>query len=147
MFGPSHIIPAQDSSISSFHHPEISEQPFCGSPTPSFQGDSTNLKTSMMGGFQDDHTRILECINSNRVSLEPPLNMNDTTPRASSNLPSSLPPVTRHMSLYANRAAPRFKPYQLGGRFPTALENRFTAKFILPHNEGDINLIDVHQVY
>jgi hypothetical protein len=100
-----------------------------------------------MSGFQDDHSRILECINSNRVSLEPPPNMKGTTPRASSNIPSSLPPVTRHMALYANRAAPRFRPYQLGGRFPTALENRFATKFILKHNEADVSLIDVHQVY
>ncbi|KAG1727546.1 hypothetical protein EDD22DRAFT_853402 [Suillus occidentalis] len=71
--------------------------------------------------------------------------MNDTTPRASSKIPRSLPPVTRHMALYANRAAPRFKPYQLGGRFPTALENRFTTKYILKHNDADISLIDVHQ--
>lgn len=57
-----------------------------------------------------------------------------------------LPPVVHHMSCYAKRSRPRFRPYQLGGNTPTALEHRFTSKYLLKRSEADMSLVDVQKV-
>lgn len=59
---------------------------------------------------------------------------------------TGLPPVTSHMSYYAHRASSRFKPYEIRGHAPTALETRFAMKNILKTSTVDLSEIDVHQV-
>lgn len=83
--------------------------------------------------------RIMEPLPSNQKSLATYEDSdNYATPR--------LPPVLQHMSCYARRSRPRFKPYQLGGNTPTALEQRFASKYILKRSEADMSLVDVQKV-
>ncbi|KAG1853936.1 hypothetical protein DFJ58DRAFT_728070 [Suillus subalutaceus] len=89
----------------------------------------------------DDHNRIMEPINSNQRSLSD----NPSRSSAYATVSTSLPPVTSHMSCHAKCAASRFKPYQLGGHVPTALEHHFTMKNLVKGNEADLSQIDVHQ--
>jgi len=111
----------------------------------SVQDDAPRVTKPLPSHCNNDHSRIMEPLNFNQQ----PFNESSLDPLScatQSPLPKGLPPVTRHMSCYARRAGPKFKPYQLGGKLPTALEHRFTTKNLLKRNEADLSLVDVHQV-
>ncbi|KAG1876121.1 hypothetical protein C8R48DRAFT_768962 [Suillus tomentosus] len=87
---------------------------------------------------RDDHSRKMTLIDSNQQPLPDKLSRSSVSQ-------SKLPPVTSHMSCYAKRAVSRFKPYQLGGHAPTALEHRFTMRNISKGNEVDLSEIDIQK--
>ncbi|KAG1848801.1 hypothetical protein C8R48DRAFT_677182 [Suillus tomentosus] len=125
MSHPTIPISLHESSID--YRPAVSD--LCGGDSQSVQHDNTKVK-------HPHNERIMEPIPSNQQSLA--TFENDdlfATPH--------LPPVVRNMSCYARRSRSRFKPYQLGDHIPTALEHRFTEKYLRKHDEADLSFIDV----